>query len=62
VLWTFTGNDGANPLAGVIADDDGVLYGTTDFGGTNSSCQNAGFGCGVVFKLTGTGFAPKDED
>lgn len=34
VLWNFMGGaDGANPTAGVIADQNGNLYGTTQFGG-----------------------------
>jgi uncharacterized repeat protein (TIGR03803 family) len=55
-LWSFSGgSDGALPLAGVIADEDGALYGTTARGGVLST--ECGFGgressCGVVFKLT----------
>jgi hypothetical protein len=34
VLYRFTGgSDGANPVAGLIADASGNLYGTTEFGG-----------------------------
>jgi uncharacterized repeat protein (TIGR03803 family) len=63
VLWTFTGSDGAGPFAGVIADDRGALYRTTGFGGNVNNPQGPcdSFGCGVVFKLTGTGFATEDE-
>jgi uncharacterized repeat protein (TIGR03803 family) len=51
VLYSFTGgNDGAYPIAPVILDSAGNLYGTTIFGGTGS-CYN-GTGCGVVFKLS----------
>ena len=46
-------SDGASPVAGLIADSSGNLYGTT-YGGGASGCPN---GCGVVFKLAGTGFA-----
>ena len=54
-LWNFNGSDGALPLSTLVADQKGTLYGTTQFGG-NPSCAG-GFGCGVVFELTGTGFA-----
>jgi uncharacterized repeat protein (TIGR03803 family) len=43
--------DGDRPLAGLIADSSGNLYGTTRFGGASRFD-------GVVFKLTGTGFVP----
>jgi uncharacterized repeat protein (TIGR03803 family) len=46
VLYAFTGNpDGAAPIAGLIADQDGALYGTTASGGSGSNA-------GTVFKLT----------
>jgi uncharacterized repeat protein (TIGR03803 family) len=58
VLWTFTGgSDGALPGGELIADERGALYGTTQFGGDLAAPACPGFGCGVVFKLTGTGFA-----
>jgi uncharacterized repeat protein (TIGR03803 family) len=48
VLWTFSGgNDGGKPAAGVILDDAGNLYGTTQIGGTN--------GFGSVFQLAPAG-------
>ena len=40
--------DGREPLAGLVRDDNGNLYGTTAFGGT-SPCS--GSGCGVVFEV-----------
>lgn len=44
VLYRFTGGaDGAHPVAGVIRDSQGNLYGTAGAGGT---------GFGVVYKLT----------
>jgi uncharacterized repeat protein (TIGR03803 family) len=50
VLYSFTGGaDGSNPVAGVIMDTEGNLYGTTEFGGTSPNCGS--LGCGVVFKL-----------
>jgi uncharacterized repeat protein (TIGR03803 family) len=49
VLYSFKdGNDGRDPLGGLIMDANGVLYGTTLFGGGNSAC---GGGCGTVFKV-----------
>ena len=46
VLYNFTGfADGAQPLAGLIMDSAGNLYGTNDQGG--GSCY-----CGVVFELS----------
>jgi len=54
VLYSFTGGaDGSQPYAGLIADANGNLYGTTAYGGnTNSSCP---IGCGVVFKIDPSG-------
>jgi uncharacterized repeat protein (TIGR03803 family) len=50
VLYSFTGGaDGALPLASVIRDAAGNLYGTTEAGG-DLTC-NDGVGCGTVFKL-----------
>jgi uncharacterized repeat protein (TIGR03803 family) len=40
--------DGSNPIAGLIRDKAGNLYGTT--GGGGSSCPTQS-GCGIVFKL-----------
>lgn len=48
VIHNFTnGSDGANPQAGLIADNSGHLYGTTSSGGLNGS--------GRVFVLTASG-------
>ncbi len=48
VLHSFADRtDGAFPVAGVILDGKGALYGTTPFGGTP--------GQGIVFKLTPSG-------
>ena len=40
--------DGSGPLAGLLLDSAGNLYGTTSSGGASDA--------GVVFKLAGTGF------
>jgi uncharacterized repeat protein (TIGR03803 family) len=48
VLYAFTGSpDGALPLAGLIRDTTGNLYGTTYYGGT--------YNYGTVFKVDSTG-------
>src|SRR5215831_382093 len=52
VLYSFTVFDGACPLAGVILDTAGNLYGTTTSGGYATSDNSVGIGCGVVFKLS----------
>ena len=47
VLHAFTGGvDGYYPVAGVILDNTGNVYGTTYKGGSDPSCS-----CGVVFKI-----------
>ena len=58
VLHNFAGaDDGAIPLAGLIMDTAGNLYGTASGGGkTNDGCET--YGCGVAFRLvpSGTGW------
>jgi uncharacterized repeat protein (TIGR03803 family) len=51
VIYSFQSKrDGLNPAAGVIADEDGTLYGTTRAGGDADACpQNPG--CGTVYQL-----------
>ena len=54
VLHQFTGKeDGGTPYGGVVRDNLGNLYGTTDFGG-DLACYG-GEGCGTVFKIDKTG-------
>jgi uncharacterized repeat protein (TIGR03803 family) len=53
VLHNFDGPGGANPVASLISDAKGNLYGTTWFGGSGQCIDNVVVGCGVVFKLTG---------
>jgi uncharacterized repeat protein (TIGR03803 family) len=50
ILYTFVGfGDGATPLAGVILDPNGNLYGTTSKGGPRTTeCL---YDCGTVFQL-----------
>lgn len=50
MLYRFQGgSDGATPLASMIADREGNLYGTTNLGGGRASCAS---GCGTVFELS----------
>ena len=50
VLYSFTGGaDGKFPLAGLVRDSAGNLYGTTEWGGTYRPYYR---GDGVVFKIT----------
>ena len=54
VLYSFTGGtDGGYPMAGLIRDTQGNLYGTTESAGDLSCGNNAG--CGVVFEVDTTG-------
>ena len=54
LLYSFTGGvDGGKPMAGLILDPAGNLYGTASVGGSSTACQ-AGrvLGCGTVFELS----------
>jgi uncharacterized repeat protein (TIGR03803 family) len=53
VIYTFTGgpSDGALP-EGVTVGSDGILYGTTGYGGSGPCGSNLYVGCGTVFSLT----------
>jgi hypothetical protein len=57
ILYSFQGigpasteGDGGNPNGGLIFDENGAIYGTTYYGGSNiPSCQPQG--CGTIFEL-----------
>jgi hypothetical protein len=51
VIYRFSGgSDGAQPVAGLVADANGNLYGVASTGGaTNTNCPS---GCGTVFELS----------
>jgi hypothetical protein len=57
-IYSFTGIDGdrAYPTASLVVGKNGVLYGTTQYGGSaTSACRSSYFvlaGCGIVFELT----------
>ncbi len=55
-LYSFAGDDGANPFGALIFDKSGALYGTTSTGGAgwspSSPCVSPGGSCGTAFKLT----------
>jgi len=49
VLYSFKGgSDGSSPVAPLVMDATGNLYGTTLTGGASTNCFG---GCGIVFKL-----------
>lgn len=55
VLYSFTGGeDGGYPVASLLLDSKGDLFGTTEEGG-DAKCGYHGLGCGVVFKLDSAG-------
>jgi len=56
LLHTFTGApDGNQPLAGLLRDAKGRLYGTTGTGGDANCPGNQPFGCGTVFTVDASG-------
>ena len=55
-VHSFSGSpDGSTPLAGLIRDAQGNLYGTTESGGDPNCTFQGGSGCGTVFKVDATG-------
>ncbi len=55
--FSYSIYDGAAPIATMILDPEGNLYGTTMFGGNHCRSDGAYYGCGVVYKLS-----PVDRD
>lgn len=54
-VYGFSGmTDGASPFAGLTADRNGYLYGTTQYGGTICADQ-VYYGCGVLFRIDASG-------
>ena len=47
-LHSFNNTDGDQPEGGLVQAPDGILYGTTNEGGTSDNC---GANCGTVFRL-----------
>lgn len=52
LLYSFTGAHGNDPWSGVILDNGGNVYGTTNTGGNYTACKT---GCGVVYTFSPAG-------
>ena len=55
----FNPADGTYPSAGLTADANGNLFGTTFMGGASLSTTSSGYG--TVFELSGSGFVPPTQ-
>jgi len=54
-LHSFAGGtDGAVPVGGLVADKEGNLYGTTEWGGAGADCYTTA-GCGIIYKISPDG-------
>lgn len=51
ILYSFQPN-AYLPLSGLVADNKGNFYGTTQYGGTGSCQDGGGIGCGTVYRLS----------
>jgi uncharacterized repeat protein (TIGR03803 family) len=56
VFGPYGAPGGAGPMAGVIRDPAGNLYGTTSYGGTAPCASN--LDCGTVFEIPAAATAP----
>jgi uncharacterized repeat protein (TIGR03803 family) len=54
ILYSFRPN-AYSPLSGLVADREGNLYGTTEYGGTGSCQSGEDMGCGTVYRLSPRG-------
>jgi len=54
-LYEFAGSPDGEYPNGVMVDGTGTLYGTTYYGGTSTFQYCNNYGCGVLFRLTGSG-------
>jgi uncharacterized repeat protein (TIGR03803 family) len=53
VIYSFQGgNDGDFPYGNLLLDQQGNLFGTTEYGGGSPDCSPAGPACGTVFELS----------
>ena len=57
VIHSFAGGktDGASPAATLFVGQNGVLYGTTAYGGTGPCSTSQGVGCGTIFQMDTAG-------